>query len=101
MPFVRLLDQMPFEYVLVEFDPEAWSGGRDDVTPLKNQWLLEDRLVKRTLVCLLDEEVRRAGIDLDRSRSGYRTAVHVGSDHRVMSLRDARDPLRLGYPAAL
>ena len=57
--------------------------------------------MKRPQVRLLNEEVRRAGVDLNCGGGGYWPAGHVGRDHRVMGLGDAGDLLCFRDSAAL
>ena len=55
---------------------------------------LKISLVKWTLVRLLDEEIRRAGVDLNRGGSRYGTTSHVGCDDRIVGFSDDRDLFR-------
>ena len=52
-------------------------------------------------VVFLNEEVRRARIDLHGCRGGDRADVHVRRDHGVVGFGDGRDLLRFEYSAAL
>ena len=85
----------------VQLDAQAGSSGRNDKAVFKNERLFEDRLVKRPLVCFLDQEIRGAGVDLYRGRCDYRASVHVGCDHGVVSFGDGSDLLRFEYTPAL
>ena len=73
--------------------PRPGPVGRDDDTVLDHQRLLEDRLVQRPLVRFLDQEVRRASVDLNGGGCGHGPAVHVRRDHRVVRLGHAGDLL--------
>ena len=84
---------MCLQLLLVELDPDAWPVRRDQVALIPVEGLHDELVEEVTALvdALLDQEIRRAHVHLDRSRGQNRPTPHVGRHVHVKGFSHAGD----------